>query len=245
MKGNITAIGNDLALVGTGAGTDTKDALDKADAAKSSIDLVPSNSAGTRSAGWNYKSPFTTNGATTNVASTLPDYLGSTAVADATTNIYLAYYELEAGKQAVNGIATSADTFGSEIGNFNGAVDGVRTTVDDLAKGIEDSDTLYKTIIDITSSIFSIFTVVLTAFFGVIVGLGILGILGAILMAFCDKYKCRYLIYFSCCILFLIGIVGFLIAIILSIVVPAIFWSCAFISFSLESPANFKSNILS
>ena len=83
-----------MALVGTGAGTDTKDALDKADTAKSSIDLVPSNTAGTRNGGWNYKSPFTTNGATTNVASTIPDYLGSTNALDASTNIFLAYYEL-------------------------------------------------------------------------------------------------------------------------------------------------------
>ena len=121
----------------------------------------------------------------------------------------------------------------------------MRTTVDDLAKSVEDTDSSYKTIIDTTSGYFNIFTTVLTAFFGAIVGLGILAILGAILMAFCDKYKCRYLIYFSCCFLFLIGIIGFLIAIVLSIVVPAIYWACVFTTFTLSSPDNFKSNLSS
>ena len=89
-----------------------------------------------------------------------------------------------------------------------------------------------------------IVTAVLTALFGVIVGLGVLGILGAVLMTFCDKYKCRYLIYFSCCILWVIGIVWFLLATLFSLLVPALYFSCQFINYSIGSAANFDGNIL-
>ena len=79
----------------------------------------------------------------------------------------------------------------------------------------------------------------MTAFFGVIVGLSILGILGAILMTFCDKYKCRYLIYFACSLLVIIGIVCFLLAMIFSLIVPVFYFSCEFIQFTIASKANF------
>ncbi len=72
----------------------------------------------------------------------------------------------------------------------------------------------------------TIVTSVITAFFGVIVGLSVLVILGALLMTFCEKYKCRYLIYFSCIFLFLIGIVGFLLSTLLSAIVPVVYFTC-------------------
>ena len=69
-------------------------------------------------------------------------------------------------------------------------------------------------------------TTIITAFFGVVVGLSVLVILGALLMTFCEKYKCRYLIYFACIFLVLIGIVGFLLSTLLSAIVPAVYFSC-------------------
>ena len=69
-------------------------------------------------------------------------------------------------------------------------------------------------------------TTIITAFFGVVVGLSVLVILGALLMTFCEKYKCRYLIYFACVILTLFGIVGFLLSTLLSIVVPPVYFTC-------------------
>lgn len=85
---------------------------------------------------------------------------------------------------------------------------------------------MFYTYYQVAEPILGIVTTVITAFFGVIVGLSILGILGAILMTFCDKYKCRYLIYFSCTIMFIIGIVTFIVAILFSLLVPAFFFSC-------------------
>ena len=126
----------------------------------------------------------------------------------------------------INSIATSADAFGNSISTFQGAVSGVQGTVDDFATLLEDIDSMFYHYYTFGKPYFSIVTTVMTAFFGVVVGLSILGILGAIMMTFCDKYKCRYLIYFSCTLLTIIGIVCFLLATVFSALVPAFYFTC-------------------
>lgn len=74
-------------------------------------------------------------------------------------------------------------------------------------------------------------------------GLSIFALLGVVMMTFCDKYKCRYLMYFSCVILFFFALLGFFIAIIFSILVPIIYWSCDWLSVSFSSSANFNTNM--
>ncbi len=69
-------------------------------------------------------------------------------------------------------------------------------------------------------------TLVINLIYGVMLGLSVLALLGVVLMTFCDKYKCRYLMYFSCVSLFFLGILGFLLAIIFSIIVPILFLMC-------------------
>lgn len=80
-------------------------------------------------------------------------------------------------------------------------------------------------------------------FYGVALGLAILALLGVIMMTFCDKYKCRYIMYFACFILFFFALLGFFIAIIFSIFVPLIYWSCDWLSVSFSSSANFNTNM--
>jgi hypothetical protein len=75
--------------------------------------------------------------------------------------------------------------------------------------------------------------------YGVTVGLASMMLLGALLVAFCDKPKCRYLMYFACFLLFFIGLVGFLMSIIFSFITPVVYFGCQFIDFSLSSSANF------
>lgn len=80
-------------------------------------------------------------------------------------------------------------------------------------------------------------------FYGVAMGLSIFTLLGVVMMTFCDKYKCRYLMYFSCVLLFFFALLGFFIAIIFSIFVPLIYWSCDWLSVSFSSAANFNTNM--
>ena len=76
---------------------------------------------------------------------------------------------------------------------------------------------------------------VISIIYGVMLGLSVLALLGVVLMTFCDKYKCRYLMYFSCVILFFLGILGFLIAMIFSILVPVMYFLCGWLDVTLTS----------
>ena len=67
----------------------------------------------------------------------------------------------------------------------------------------------------------------------------ILGLVGAFIMTFCSKPACRHLIYVSCVFLFLFAIIGFLLSTIFSLIVPSLFFTCGFLDYALESPANF------
>ena len=82
----------------------------------------------------------------------------------------------------------------------------------------------------------------LQAFYGVFIGFGFFALLGTLLTVCCDKYGCRYLMYFSCIFLFIVGLIGFLISSILSFVVPVTTWGCSYLDVTLGSESGFTSN---
>ena len=141
--------------------------------------------------------------------------------------------EIDVAQQAVDGIAATADTFSGSVSTFQGAVSGVRDSVLGFAEMLEGFDGTFYDLYKQFGTYLTYVTLAVTIFFGVLVGLSVLVILGALLMTFCEKYKCRYLIYFSCCLLIIFGIVGFLLSIIFSAIVPALYFSCEFISFTI------------
>lgn len=96
---------------------------------------------------------------------------------------------------------------------------------------------------DSISPILKIVTIAVTAFFGVFIALSVLNIVAALLMTFCDKFSCRYLIYFTCLIFFLLGIFCFLLSFLFSIITPILYFGCDFITTSISSPAGFNTNV--
>lgn len=193
---------------------------------KTKIDLIPSNSAGNGVADWTYAAPINANPTSGTITSTFPSELGSINDADAGTYIHNAYHEVDVSLDVINSVASAADSFGNSIATFQGAVSGVQGTVGDFATFLEDIDSTFYQYYNVGKPIFSALTSVMTAFFGVVVALSILGILGTILMTFCGKDKCRYLIYFSCSVLTIIGIVCFLLATVMSFIVPTFYYTC-------------------
>lgn len=79
------------------------------------------------------------------------------------------------------------------------------------------------------------------ALYGTTIGLSTIMLISALLVAFCDKIKCRYLMYISCFILFILGVTGFMLTLVSSVAAPAIFFSCQFLDYSLSSSAHFQS----
>ncbi len=110
----------------------------------------------------------------------------------------------------------------------------------DMFSGVDSSIGSFN---DTITPIMNIVTIVVTAIFGVFIGLGVLSILGAILMTCCDKYSCRYLVYFVCVILTLLGIVCFILAILFSVITPVLYLGCDFLTVSISSSSGFNTNL--
>lgn len=86
-------------------------------------------------------------------------------------------------------------------------------------------------------------TMAFQAIYGVAMGIAVLALIGVVLMAFCDMYKCRYLMYFSCLIFFVFGFISFWISIIFSFIVPILYWGCDWLSYTMSDSTNFSTNL--
>lgn len=102
---------------------------------------------------------------------------------------------------------------------------------------------MFTSMDDQASPILKLVTIGVTAAFGVFIGLGVLSIVGTLMMTFCDKYKCRYLLYFVCTILTVLGILCFFLTILFSIFTPVIYFACDYINVTISSQAGFSTNL--
>lgn len=110
-------------------------------AATSSIDLVPSNTAGARAPATNYGSPMDGTAAITNLASTFPTDLGSTSAGDAGTPIYNAYVGLASIHTPISQTLSQVSSIQTlPTATFNTALDQVKTIVADIAGKLEGGD---------------------------------------------------------------------------------------------------------
>jgi hypothetical protein len=96
---------------------------------------------------------------------------------------------------------------------------------------------------DTISPIMNIVTIAVTAFFGVFIGFGVLGIIATLLMTFCDKFSCRYLLYFICFFFVILGMLSFFLAILFSVFTPVLYFGCDFLTTAISSGANFNTNL--
>jgi hypothetical protein len=78
-------------------------------------------------------------------------------------------------------------------------------------------------------------------YFGAVIGLAVLALLGVIIMACFDKIGCRHLMYVSCVIMLIACIVGFVLSFILSVVIPVLYMTCTVITPAIASSTNFTS----
>ena len=145
--------------------------------------------------------------------------------------------------QVLKAIGSNVDNFSNQVGTLGTTIDSVVSTVNGTLGTISTFNGYLDTVNSSISPYMNIITIVVTAFFGVFIGLGILGIIGVILMTCCDKYGCRYLLYFVCVILFVLGIISFLLSVLFSIITPVLYLGCDFISVTISSQANFTTNI--
>lgn len=185
-----------------------------------------------------YNTPFNSGSTTGTINSIFPAILGSSNTGGYVGNLYTL---VDAAKTAITTISTGADSFNQQTSNFQGGVAALQSTITDFNNFLSNADNNSYSYMDIVSSKKPLINLGVQVVYGVTIGLASMMLLGALLVAFCDKPKCRYLMYFTCFLLFFIGLAGFLMSIIFSIITPAVYFGCQFIDFSLSSSADFDS----
>lgn len=116
----------------------------------------------------------------------------------------------------------------------------LRTTVQNFtnyATGLDASlSTTLKTVNDNQDHV----NLAVKLLYGLTIGIACVMMLSVLLIAFCDRVKCRYLLYGTCVLLFFIGTLGFLLSVVFSVAAPAVFFGCQFMDYSFSSSANFN-----
>lgn len=192
--------------------------------AQNNIQLVPNNAAADGNAVINYNAPI---GSSSPSAGSLPS--GFPTVLGSSGNggiIGTLYSKIASASSTLSSIQSGANGFTSGAAGLSGSIGTMTTTLNNVQTQINNLDSSVYNGLNILTTPKSIGTLVINLIYGIALGLAALALLGVILMTFCDKYKCRYLMYFSCVILFFIGIIGFLVAIIFSIIVPVLYLFC-------------------
>jgi prefoldin subunit 5 len=80
------------------------------------------------------------------------------------------------------------------------------------------------------------------AYYGTVMGMSILAIVGVIMMACLNKLGCRHIMYGACVIILIITIFGFLLSFLLSFTIPILYMGCSVLNPVLSSSTNFLSN---
>lgn len=180
-------------------------------------------------------------GSASGPSSTFPNLLGS--VGGSSGAVYTAYSAFNLINEGLKKISDMGDTFNSQFSSLPANIGQFKSSMQSMVDQINGYDSMINSTDDSISSIMKIITLAVTAIFGVFIGFGILSIIGTLFMACCDKYSCRYLVYFVCVILFILGLFCFLLSTLFSILTPVIYFGCDFLTVSISSQDNFSSNL--
>ena len=239
LNGNLTAINSTMSNIASNSTNMTRVQND-ATAALAAIARIPNNvNAGGDMNTITYNTPFNSATITGNITSIFPPILGSSTTGG---HVGFLYTFVNATKASISSIAISADNFLQQSANFSSGVAALQTTIAEFNNFVSIADIGSYTFIDNLSSKRPTINLGVQLVYGITISFASLMLLGTLLVAFCDKPKCRYLMYFACAILFLIGLMGFLMTIIFSILTPTVYFGCQFIDYSLNSTDNFNCN---
>lgn len=239
LNGNLTAINNTMVNLAPSSSNMTNVQND-ATSALTAIAKIPNNqNAGGNMNAISYNTPFNSASPTATINSIFPPILGSSTTGGYVGTVYTL---VNAAKSSITSISNAADDFNQQASNFQGGVAALQSTITNFSNFISNADNNSYTYMDTISNKKSLINLGVQVVYGVTIGLASMMLLGTLLVAFCDKPKCRYLMYFSCFLLFFIGLMGFLMSIIFSIITPTVYFGCQFIDFSLSSSTNFDSN---
>jgi hypothetical protein len=140
-------------------------------------------------------------------------------------SLYTFYSGIANIKGTLTTISSNADAFISNSAAVSSAITTANNTIGPLIVSLNNLD--QQTSILANSLVYSKYvTISVQVYSSVALSMAVLCLVGAILMTFRQKYRCRYLIYFTCVFMVILAIFGFLITSFLSIALPLTSWTC-------------------
>ena len=152
------------------------------------------------------------------------------------------YTAVSSAKTAITAISNAANNFVSETSNYQSGITQLQSTLLSFTNLIKDTDNLFYNTLSTGSTDTNYVVTGMKVLYAATIAVASLMLLGVLLISFCDKINCRYLLYFACFILFWIGLLGFALSVLFSLLTPTVYFGCQFMSYSLSSSANFNSN---
>lgn len=186
-----------------------------------------------------YNTPFNSASPSSTINSIFPSVLGSSTTGGYVGTLYTA---VSSAKDAITAISNSASNFTSQASNFQSGISTLQSTILNFTNFIKDTDSSFYTTLSTGSTNVNYVMAGIKVLYAATIAVASLMLLGALLVSFCDKINCRYLLYFTCFVLFWIGFLGFALSIAFSLLTPAVYFGCQYMTYSLSSSANFNSS---
>lgn len=242
-KTNVQTQMKKLSFIDAAGTSNLKAAYNSGTTLLTDITKIPDGTANGAMAVYSYASEFDGTGSA--VPSIFPGALGHVPAAGASDGVVGSVYTAikSINDDGLKTIGDNADAFLSNFGSIDTMVDGAVDQIGGFVDQVVGFNDMFTGMNDQVSPLMKLVTIGVTAAFGVFIGLGVLSIVGTLMMTFCDKYKCRYLLYFVCTILTVLGILCFMLTILFSIFTPVIYLGCDFLTATISSSAGFSTNL--
>lgn len=237
-KGNISNIINNFT---TNLQTDVSNLNGNLTQGKTDIIALPTNTNTNNSYSLIYTNPTASGGGS--VTSSFSQVLGTANASSTLTGILFTIVDqlstvISAMNTAITSLSSASGTITTGIQSASDSIGGYA----DLIAGVDIGLTgTFATV----SPYLEYLRYAFLGYYGAVIGLSVLALLGAIIMACFDKPGCRHLMYVSCVVMFLICIVGFLLSFLLSVIIPILYMGCSVVSPALDSSATFLSILYS
>ena len=239
LNANLSSINNTMANL-TPNSSNMTTITNAATTALTNIAMIPNNvNSGGNMPAVAYSTPFNSASPTSTINSIFPSILGSSTTGGYVGALYTA---VSSAKTAITAISNAANNFVSETSNYQSGITQLQSTLLSFTNLIKDTDNLFYNTLSTGSTDTNYVVTGMKVLYAATIAVASLMLLGVLLISFCDKINCRYLLYFACFILFWIGLLGFALSVLFSLLTPTVYFGCQFMSYSLSSSANFNSN---
>lgn len=218
------------------ATSDTLTAYNNVDAAQTEVQKIPDSTAPYQLT-LQYRSPLDQSAGLSNLDPQFKSVLGD--YTQSSTLVGGLYTVVGRIKTFIADTRSSASSFSGAFGSVNGQIGTIQANINTIADSVTKLDNNLNSPLKPLKAAGTNGNMGLQAFYGVLIGFSFFTFLGSLLTVCCDKYKCRYLMYFSCIFLFLTGLLSFLLSSMFSMFIPPMTWGCSYLDVALKDKAGF------